>query len=254
MVDLAGEMSRRSVPRVASLGLCLFLAAVEVRAASPNEAGEQQNQPATTSEHLPLTVILQDEYIDDSDGDTFHDPSLFVGYHSLHAQLWYGEFTKGIEVGTFLRDRRRSTYGFWYRFRDDFDHVVEANTEQIIGNGFVLFGALRYIRPIPDSAKDKNLLEPIVGFDKYYGNYHFFSCRAIRDPREATEYSFVISNRIAFEDKYVTLGIVPRTDGNTGYFVQAKWRWLRIGYGSFGRFDFTEVDRKTFNVGIEFKR
>lgn len=213
---------------------------------------------ASSTEKLPelrkagVTLVAQSEYIEDSNGESFVDPSLFASYRQAHLQVWAGEFTKGAEIGGFLRDARRSTYGAFYRFRDEFDHVVDLSTEQLAGGGFVAYGGLRFIRVLGESVEDRHLLQPSVGFDKYYGSYHFFSVRAVRDSREGGRYSFVIANRFALRDKFVTLGLVPRTDGDLGYFVQAKWRWVRAGFGRYDRFDFTAVDRTVFNLGFEF--
>jgi hypothetical protein len=237
---------------VAAAFLCgALLAAVPAQAQmAPPPAPEK----ARERERAPVLLLPMVDYIEDSDGDTFWDPSVFAAWKNLAAQVWYGEFTKGLQFGGFLRDKRRSTYGGWYRFRHDFDHTVELNTEQVVGRGFVVAGALRFIRVIPeDVVEDRSLLEPRVGFDKYYRSYSFFSFRAIRDPRFDGEYVFVISNRFALKDKWLTAGIVPRTDGELGWFVMGKWRWVRVGYGNYNRFDFTGIDRKIFTVGVELQ-
>ncbi len=220
-------------------------------------SAQQSEEDGSPKEKVEGKIILQNEYIEDSNGRTFHDPSIFLSLGQVHLQVWGGEFTKGVEIGGFLRDARRSAYSAFYRFRDDFDHVVQVGTEQILGRGFVGFAGLRYIRIIPSNVGDRDLLQPAVGLDKYYGDYHFFSFRALRDPRDQIDeddrYSFVLSNRWATHDKYLTLGLVPRTDGSTGWFVQGKWRWLRAGYGRFNRFDFTNIDRDIVNLGVELE-
>jgi len=240
----------------AAVGFALVLLAVTpVAQAEPDDDPVPTDPGRIVSADGPhWTIIAQNEYLDDSDGDTFHDPSVFVAYRQAHAQVWFGEFTTGAQIGGFVRDRRRSTYGSWYRFRDDFDHVVEANTEQILRDGFVLFGGVRYIRAIPDDAVDRTLWLPIVGFDKYYGNYNFFSLRVIRDPRDTKETSFVISNRLSTKTRYLTVGLVPRTDGHLGYFVQGKWGLWRAAVGRYDRFDFTDVDRTILTIGVEIQR
>lgn len=235
-------------PALALVVACLVATVSASAQAAPPSAPQQADDP---EDRAPLFVLPQVEYLEDSNGRTYIDPSVFASWKNLSAQVWYGEFTKGAQLGGFLRDKRRSTYGGWYRYRDGFDHVVELNTEQIAGGGFVVAGAVRFIRIIPSDAPDRSLFEPRVGFDKYYRSWSFFSLRAIRDARFDDEWSFVISNRLALEDRWITFGVVPRTDGETGWFVMGKWKWLRAGYGNYNRFDYSAIDRKILTVGIE---
>ncbi len=246
--------------RVLTLLLLWVSIAAQPIAAEEGNARTEQALPGTTPAGakpaaLPgqLKVIAQYEYIAESDGDTFDDPSLFLAYTPAHAQIWSGEFTLGAEIGGFLRDSRRSTYAAFYRFREDFDQVIEVSTEQLAGRGVVLFAGVRFIHAEDEAAEDRDMWEPRVGFDKYYGNYNFVSFRAVRDPRKSGRYSFVLANRFGARDWYVTLGFVPRTDGDQGYFVQGKWRWLRAGFGRYNQFDFTDIDRTVFNVGLEWQ-
>lgn len=213
------------------------------------EADDTSNRSAGLGGEV--TVIAQTEYFEDSNDNTYLDPSVFVGWKQMHAQVWAGEFTKGAQLGGFLRDGRRSTYGAFYRYRQDADHVVDLSTEQLLGKGFVGYAGVRYIQVI-DAKADDTLWQPSVGFDKYYGGYSFFSFRAIHDPRESGRYSFVLANRLGLANKYLTLGVAPRTDGEVGWFVQTQWRWLRAGYGRFNQFDFTDLDREAFNIGLQF--
>lgn len=255
MVACSDTVIHRRGPRAAVWFALVLLAFAPAAPAESDDDPEPTSHGGIVPANAPSwTIITQNEYLDDSNGNTFNDPSVFVAYRQAHAQIWLGEFTTGAQIGSFIRDRRRSTYGFWYRFRDDFDHVVEANTEQILPDGFVLFAGARLIRAIPDDAVDRELVLPIVGFDKYYGNYNFFSLRVIRDPRGSEETSFVISNRFSTKTRYVTVGLVPRTDGDLGYFVQGKWGRWRAGIGRYDRFDFTDVDRTIFTVGVEIQR
>jgi len=80
-------------------------------------------------------MIVQWDHIIDSNDRTFEDLWGFLSYRQTHYQVWYGDFTKGAEIGGFLRDRRRSTWSAFYRYRKDFDHVVEIDTEQIVKKG-----------------------------------------------------------------------------------------------------------------------
>jgi len=77
--------------------------------------------------------------------------------------------------------------------------------------------------------------------------------RAINDPREGGRWSFIASNRFHHgESIYVQPGVIFHTDSSPGWFLQGKIHWLRWGFGEYDRFDFTEVDRKVFSLGVEF--
>jgi hypothetical protein len=198
-------------------------------------------------------VIVQWDHLVDSNDRTFEDFWGFATYKQTHYQAWYGEFTKGAEVGGFLQDHRRSTYAGLYRYRKDFDHVVEFDTEQLLKKGFVLAGMLRGIHVIPDNAPDdQNMLQFGAGLDYYWGDYNFLSVRAVNDPRESGRWSFITSHRFQRDPAiYVQPGIILRTDGSTGWFLQGKYRWFRWGAGRYDRFDFTDVDRTIYSVGVE---
>jgi len=201
----------------------------------------------------PERLILQHEFIRESGDREYNDPSIFYSRGPFHTQVWFGEFTKGVEFGGYVKDRRGSSYSAFYRFRDDFDHVLQVETEQITGTkGVVLVAAVRYIRVIPEDGA-RNMFQFQLGADKYYGDYNFASLRAISDPRFSDKWTFVLSNRWASEDSYLTAGIVPRTDGEVGYFLQAKCKHLLLGVGRYARFDFTERNRTTYNLGWEWE-
>src|SRR5207249_8706178 len=105
----------------------------------------------------------------------------------------------------------------FYRYRKDFDHVVEIDTEQIVKRGFVAAALLRGIHVIPDNAPDdRNQLQYGGGFDYYWGDYDFLSFRAISDPRQGGRWSFIASTRwYRGEPIYVQPGLVKHTDGST---------------------------------------
>ena len=119
----------------------------------------------------------------------------------------------GVEIGGYLRDHRRSTYGGYYRFRDDIDHVAQFETAQVLGKGFVGVASVRYIRPIPEEAEGgPNQVQFGAGFDWYHGDYDFLTFRVISDPREAGRYTFVLSHRFYLREwLYLEPAIMPRT-------------------------------------------
>ena len=204
-----------------------------------------------TPARQPTLLVIQNEYIEDSNGNTYHDPSVFVAHGQSHLQVWLGQFTKGFELGHYFRDTRRSTYDVLYRFRDGFDHAIDLSTGQVLSRGFTGVATLRFIRVIPSDAEDRNLIQPSLGFDKYYGDYHFAGFRAVQDPTQRDRFTFVLLNRFAGHDRHVSFGIAPRTDGEVGYMVDTRLKWFRAGFGRFNRFDYTALDRTTFTVGVE---
>jgi len=112
---------------------------------------------------------------------------------------------------------------------------------------------LRGIHVIPKNAPDgRDLLQIGAGVDYYWGDYNFLSMRAINDPRDSGRWSFITSHRFQRDPSfYVQPGVILRTDGSTGWFLQGKIRWFRWGAGRYDRFDFTEVDRTIYSAGVE---
>jgi hypothetical protein len=241
---------------MASAGLAL-----PVRAAGPDAAakpGSSSAPPKSERATFPVkplgTIILQWDHLVDSDDTTFEDFWGFVSYKQAHVQAWYGDFTKGGEVGGYVKDRRRSTYAGLYRYRKDFDHVVQFDTEQILKKGFVAAGMLRGIHVIPDIITgDRNMVQVGAGFDYYWGDYNFLSVRAISDPREGGRWSFVTSHRFQPDPSfYVQPGIILHTDGSAGWFLQGRYKLFRWGAGKYDRFDFTDTDRTVYSAGLEW--
>lgn len=209
-------------------------------------------------------VILAWDHLEDSNDREFEDYWAFVSYKQFHVQVWSGEFTDGVELGGYLRDHRRSTYAGLYRFRDDFDHVLQFDTEQVLAKGWVLAAMLRGIRIIDFDEKkeeaalseerlgDEEQLQFGTGFDWYWGDYNFLSFRAISDPREGGRWSFITSHRFHHSEPiYVQPGFIIRTDRSTGWFLQGKIKAFRWLVGDFDRFDFTDVDRTIYSAGVE---
>jgi len=236
--------------------LTLGAGVLPIRAAGPPAGGKAAAAPARRDAAPPAPagrVILQWDHLVDTNDRTFEDFWGFATYKQTHYQAWYGEFTKGAEVGGYLKDHRRSTYAGLYRYRKDFDHVVQFDTEQVLKKGFVLAGMLRGIHVIPANAPgDRNMLQVAAGMDYYWGDYNFLSFRAVDDPRESGRWSFITSHRFQRDPaSYVQPGLILRTDGSTGWFLQGKYRWLLLGAGRYDRFDFTDVSRTIYSAGVE---
>lgn len=209
-------------------------------------------------------AVVMWEHLEDSNGQEFEDFSAFVSYKQVHAQIWGGEYTDGFQFGGYLRDHRKSTYAGLYRYRDDFDHVVQFDTEQVLPKGFVLAGMARLIRITDFEAKEQAALisgEEIggetqiqvgAGFDRYWGDYNFLSFRAVNDSREAGRWSFIVSHRFQKDPGfYIQPGIILRTDGEQGWFLRGKIKMFVWSVGDFDRFDWADVDRTTYMAGVE---
>jgi len=242
-----------------ALGLALAVAAgigpARAQAPAPEQRRDERREAQPEAARPPLgNVIIQWDHLDDSNDRNFEDFWAFGSYKQSHAQVWYGQYTKGVEVGGFLKDRRRSTYGGLYRYRQDFDHVVQFDTEQILKKGFVLAGMVRGIQVIPDDPTvDKHQVQFGAGFDYYWSDWNFASVRAISDPREGGRWSLIASNRFQWDPTfYVQPGVVVSTDNSTGWFLQGRYRLLRWGVGNYDRFDWTAVNRTVYSLGVEF--
>jgi len=215
-------------------------------------------------------ILMWEHLVDDNaesggEGDReFEDFTAFVSYKQAHFQVWTGEFTDGAEIGGYLRDRRRSTYSGLYRFRNNFDHVLQFDTEQVLGKGWVSATMLRGIRVLHHDAAvaeaagtdlrvgEETQFQFGQGFYWYYGDYNFLTSRAVSDPREGGRWTFISSNRFHHsENIYVEPGWIIRTDRSTGWFFGGKIKYFRWLVGDFDRFDWTDTDRTVYSAGVE---
>jgi len=214
-----------------------------------------------------------DHYRDSNDND-FDDFSFFMSYKQVYAQVWSGQYTDGIELGGYVKDHRKSSYGGFVRWRNDRDYVAQFDTGQVMAHGLVWVGSLRYIHVIPDTVDNdadgipddedgdgvpdpvpggQNQVQFGTGLDWYHGDYDFGTFRAISDPREGGRWTFQLSHRFYFgEPYYIEPGILPRTDGELNWFVRGKIKCFVWLIGDFNQFDFTDVERKQVSLGLEF--
>ena len=210
-------------------------------------------------------VTLAYDYIRDSNQDTFHSETLRLDYRQVYGAVSTGTWPscegsdclthagiKALELGGFVLDSTKSSYGGWVRFRR-LDTIIQLGTDQVLADGYVLKYEVRYIGiREPELPDDKSELVVLgVGFDKYYGDYHYFSVMYHNDPREAGRFSVVISNTFATKDSHLRIGIVPRNDGTRGYFATVKYHWAFIGYAYTREFDFATFDRRVITVGLQ---
>lgn len=202
--------------------------------------------------HAGDSVTLTYDYIKDSNDKTFHDKSIRIDYRQVYATGYLGNWQKGVEVGGYLLDQRKSSYGGYVRVRE-LDESYQISTEQVLTKGYVAKLQLRYIHiDEPERTSDKtNLLVYGLGFDKYYGDYHYLSAMYYNDPRKAGRFSLVISNTLATRDSNIRAGLIPRSDGTLGYFFMAKYHWVFLGYSFTREFDFSTFDRRDITFGLQ---
>jgi hypothetical protein len=213
-------------------------------------------------------VVLMLEHLEDDNkgggaDESFEDFFAFVSYKQAHFQAWLGEFTDGFQLGGYVRDGRRSTYSGLYRYRNGFDHILQFDTEQILGGGFVYAAMLRGIDVIHHDQKENDpeaggrigddiQLQFGTGFDWYWGDWDFLTFRATSDPREGGRWSFMTSHRFHnSEDIYVQPGWIIRTDRSTSWFIKGKIKAFVWMIGDYNRFDFADVDRTIYSAGVE---
>jgi len=203
--------------------------------------------PALAKNDVSLTL----DHIVDSNGRTFLDKSLYLSYEQLYGIAFLGNWQKGGEVGGYFFDARRATYSSYARFRE-FDASYQIATEQPLSDAYVAKLQFRavHISKLENKGDPRNLTVFGLGFDKYYGDYHYLSAMYYNDPRESGRFSIVLSNTFATKASYLRLGLVPRSDGTTGYFTTLKYRWALLGYAFTREFDFATFDRKVFTFGL----
>jgi len=263
-------------PAAAALFLAGILAlapgAVPAHAAEPAAADRPADRRSTASGAAPAAgsqdEVSEDfawpagkrgrwggwyDHYEDSNDQKYDDFSVFGVYKQMYAQVWVGDYTDGFEIGGYLRDHRRSTYGGFYRYRQDYDNVLQLETAQVLPKGFVAVGSVRFIRVIPDDAEgDKNQVQYGAGFDWYHGDYDFLTFRAISDPRVGGRWTFLLSHRFYLREWcYFEPAIMPRTDGATNWFLRGKVKYFVWLIGDFNQFDFSDIERQQVSIGIE---
>jgi hypothetical protein len=171
----------------------------------------------------------------------------------VHVLLEVWDFQRGAdqfrpEVGVHLRDFRRSSYSVEWRHEHN-DERVTFRSEQVLANGFV---GRASIAPIFSS--DSTSVVWNVGADYYWGSYHFASLDVIRDPRGNDLWAVPMRVRLASErNDWIQGTFVPQSKRTNGYALDAKIRWLRIGFERNSRYDYTTQDNAIVTLGVEFE-
>ena len=200
-------------------------------------------------------ITITFDYIEDSYRDKdkiYQDKTVRVDYKQLYGVAYFGNWQRGGEAGAYLKDKRNSVYGGHVRIKEN-DESYQIYTDQVMSGGFVGKLVARYIHVSePETDEKTNLYVYGIGFDKYYGDYNYFSAIYFNDPREAGRYSVVISNTLATEKHYLRVGAVPRSDRKTGYFATVNYDRFFISYSYIPNYDFSTFDRRSITMGYRF--
>jgi len=200
-------------------------------------------------------ITITFDYIEDSYRDKdkiYQDKTVRVDYKQLYGVAYFGNWQRGGEAGAYLKDKRNSVYGGHVRIKEN-DESYQIYTDQVMSGGFVGKLVARYIHVSePETDEKTNLYVYGIGFDKYYGDYNYFSAIYFNDPREAGRYSVVISNTLATEKHYLRVGAVPRSDCKTGYFATVNYDRFFISYSYIPNYDFSTFDRRSITMGYRF--
>jgi len=195
---------------------------------------------------------IEDSYkrVQNKNDNIYQDKAIRVDYKQIYGVAYLGNWQSGGEAGAYFKDKRNSVYGTKVRIKE-YDESYQIYTDQVLSGGYVGKLIARYIHVSePETVSEKTDLNVYgIGFDKYYGDYNYFTAVYFNDPRESGRYSVVISNTLANGRDFFRLGAVPRSDGKTGYFTTLKYKQFYVGYSFYPYFDFSTYDRKTLSVG-----
>jgi hypothetical protein len=184
------------------------------------------------------------DHYKDSNDVTYDDFSAFMSYKQVYGQVWSGNYTDGVELGGYVRDRRKSTYGGFYRWRDGQDHVVQFDTAQVLSHGLVWVADPRH----PCHPDDAEGPEPGSSRPASTGITATTTSApsAISDPREGGRWTFQFSHRFyRGEWFYLEPAILPRTDGTMNWFLKGKVKYFVWLVGDFSQFDFSDIERNS---------
>jgi hypothetical protein len=171
----------------------------------------------------------------------------------LHVLLEVWDFQHGAdqfrpEVGVHLRDFRRSSYTVEWRHEHN-DERVTFLSEQVLSDQLVGRASIA-----PIFSADSTSIVWSVGADYYWRSYDFASITLINDPRGDDLWAVPMRVRIATErNDWVQATYVPASKRSNGWALDAKIRWLRIGFERNSRYDYTTQDNTIVTLGVEFE-
>ena len=197
-----------------------------------------------------------------SNNNDLRDPVIYWAPGWFHVQLEYWDFARTNtsdhfrpEVGLHLRDYRKSVYTAQWQHQLHQERWWVA-TDQVLSDhvvGRVSFSAITTSDAAIEAANGGS---PVWvnegGADYYWGSYNFASGTIVRDPRLGGLWVVPMRVRLANErNDWVQATFAPASERTSGWALDAKLRWLRVGVERNSRYDFTNLDSTTLTIGFE---
>lgn len=208
--------------------------------------------PSPAAAVTPTRTGAQFRYWSNTDHNDNRDYLAYWARGPFHALLEVWDFQRGAdqfrpEVGVHLRDLRRSSYSIEWRHEHNDERVTFAS-EQVLSGHWVGKASIA-----PIISADSTSVVWSAGADYYWGSYNFGSISVIRDPRGNDLWAVPIRVRLANErNDWVQGSFVPASQRTNGWALDAKIRWLRIGFERNSRYDYTTGDNAIVTLGVEF--
>jgi hypothetical protein len=208
---------------------------------------------ASAADAAPTRVGGQFRYWSISDHNDNRNWLAYWAPGPFHALLEVWDFEEGEdqfrpEVGMHLRDFRRSSYSVEWRHEHGDERVTFAS-EQVLSDHLVGRASIA-----PIFSPDSTSVVWSVGADWYWRSYDFASLTVIRDPRGDDLWAVPMRVRIATDrNDWVQATYVPASKRSNGWALDAKIRWLRIGFERNSRYDYTTQDNAIVTLGVEIE-
>ena len=208
---------------------------------------------ASAAATQPTRVGAQFRYWSVSDHNDNRDYIAYWAPGPFHVllEVWdyqHGEDQFRPEVGVHLRDFRRSSYTVEWR-HENHDERVTFLSEQVLSDHLVGKASIA-----PIISPDSTSIVWSVGADYYWRSYDFASLDLIHDPRGNALWAVPMRVRIATErNDWIQASFVPQSKRTNGWALDAKIRWLRVGFERNNRYDYTTLDNAIITLGVEFE-
>jgi len=93
-----------------------------------------------------------------------------------------------------------------------------------------------------------------AGLDYYWRSYDWATIGIVHDPRGNDLWTVPMRVRFATErNDWLQLSYIPASKRTNGYAIDAKIRWLRLGFERNSRYDYTTQDNAIVTAGVEFE-
>jgi hypothetical protein len=253
-------------PRLPVALLITSLALAVLAAATAEAAPARKPPPAKAAGFQPFKPlgVLGGQYRhwDFSNDNDLRDPLIYWAPGWFHVQLEYWDYAETDandhfrpEFGLHLRDYRKSVYTLQWQHQLRQERWWIA-TDQVLSEHIVGRVSFSAITTVDDAVETANGGSPIwvneAGADYYWGSYNFASATIVRDPRQGGLWIVPMRVRLANErNDWLQATVAPASERATGWALDTKFRWLRVGVERNSRYDFTDLNNLIFTVGFE---